>query len=363
MTFEQLLRAQPPEWLLSSSDADDIAIVTVGRLVRNLEGFRFPGWSTDEERQRIADRILPVLRQLRGFKKAFCAELSELSYEQRRALMVRKQLTPCMAARQDGCYVLIPPRQNLVYMVNEEEHLVAHYCQRGYRIREVLSELCKMASELDAKFDFAKTPQMGYLTSLPTEAGDGVQIYTVLHLPAMTMSNMMSQITKALEKLHICISPCYSDGEDDTGNLYLLYTLPGPIDSTFEIAAHYQHILSQIITRERQVRRRLLEDPELRLADNVARAYGALRHARRLSLREVRNGLSILRLGTVTRVLQWEGLTTGEVPDCLRRLELEISLNTAVCREEDEPALPIQRARLTRNFLNDTPLHFAPEYS
>lgn len=363
MTFEQLIQATPPEWLLRSSDADDIAIVTVGRLVRNLEGFNFPGWSTADDRRQVSELILPVLRRLRGFRNAFCAELCDLNYEQRRTLMVRKQLTPCMAARQDGCHILIPPRQNAVYMVNEEEHLVVHCCQRGNRIREILNELSKIAVSLDDKLPFARLPEIGYLTSLPSEAGDGLQLYTMLHLPALTLGNMMSQVTKALEKLHISISPCYSDGEDDTGSLFILYTLPGPPDSTAEIAGHYQKILRQLITRERQVRQRLMEDSELRLADNVARAYGILRHARRLTLRETRNALSMLRLGTATQALRWENLAPEKATDSLKALDLMIALTSAAAREEDEAGLPTGRAALTRRFLEEHPLHFAPEFS
>lgn len=363
MTFEQLIQATPPEWLLKSSDADDITTVTVGRLVRNLDGFPFPGWSTADDRKKVSELILPVLRQLRGMKNAFCAELSDLSYEQRRLLLARKQLTPCMAARQDGCHILIPPRQNAIYMVNEEEHLVVHCCQRGNRIRDILCDLSKIAATLDGKLNFARLPETGNLTSLPSEAGDGLQLYTMLHLPALTLGNMMSQVTKALEKLHINISPCYSDGEDDTGSLFILYTLPGPIDSTAEIAGHYQKILRQLITRERQVRQRLLEDPELRLADNVARAYGTLRHARRLTLRETRNALSMLRLGTATQVLEWENLDPTDATDSLKELDLIIALTSAAAREEEEPGLPTARATLTRSFLKAHPLHFAPEFS
>ena len=359
MTFEKLLNATPPEWMVRSSDADDIAIMTVGRLVRNLKDFSFPGWSTAEERRRISECILPELRKLRGYKTAFCAELSELSYEQRRALMVRKQLTPCMAARQDGCHVLIPPRQNAVFMINEEEHLVVHCCQRGMRIREAITDAVKIAVTLDERLPFAYAPNHGFLTSLPAEAGDGLQLYTMLHLPALTLANMMSQVTKALEKLHISISPCYSDGEDDTGSLFILYTLPGPPDSTVEIAEHYQNVLRRLITRERQVRRRLMEDPELYMMDNIARAYGTLQHARRLTLREIRNALSMLRLGTATGVMVWENITPEESIEQLRRLDMEIALSSALTPENEEPALALRRAALTRTFLQEHPLHFS----
>ena len=42
---------------------------------------------------------------------------------------------------------------------------------------------------------------------------------------------MMNQVTKALEKLHVSISPYFSDSQDDTGHLFVLFSIPGRIDT------------------------------------------------------------------------------------------------------------------------------------
>ena len=349
MTIDELINSNPPEWLVNCADSQDIVVGTIGRLVRNLNGYRFPGWSTPEDRSAVSDILLPALRSLRGFKESLCAEMSELSYEQRRALLVRKQLTPCMAARQDGCHLLLLNNRNLVCMVNEEEHLVLHACRAGNSIREVLSELRKLASNLEKKVSFARNAGNGYLTSMPGESGDGIQIYTILHLPALVISNMMPQVSKAMEKLHVNISPYYSDGEDDTGNLFIVYSIPGPEGSTDEIMTHYRAVLKTLITREQQVRVKLALEPGLILEDKVARAFATLTHARRISLQESRNALSVLRLGRVLGMIDWHDAGRPErALSQIRHIDCVLALYTASTKEEQEAAAPVARASALR---------------
>ncbi len=354
MTIDDLLNQPTPRWF-SGIRTDDIVIGTVGRMVRNLRGFSFPGWSTEEERRAVSKKLLPVLQKLKGFENAFCAEMSSLSYENRRALLVRKLLTPAMAARQKGCYLVIPQRQNLTCMVNEEEHLVIHAFLKGNKITDSVSGLRQLNEQLEEKLKFAETPGIGYLTSMPGEAGDGIQIYSMLHLPGLSISNTIPQVVKAMEKLHLNLSPCYSDGEEGTGNMYILYTIPGPAGSTDEICQHYAGVLRQLIQRERQLRAKLTRDRELHLQDGVARAYATLCHARRISLRESRNAISLLRLGTQQGLITWKHHVPNEMVSVLRELDYLIAFTTAQTTENEEPALPMLRADITRDFMKRYP--------
>ncbi len=360
MTIDELIHSPMTNWLMTCRDADDIVLGTVGRLVRNLSGYRFPGWSTAEDRKAVSEILLPALRSLRGFRDATCAEICELSFEQRRGLLVRKQMTPCMAARQDGCHLIIPNSRNVVCFVNEEEHLVIHASRSGNNTRDVLTELRKLAAELEGKVTFAHDSRSGYLTSMPGEAGDGIQIYTILHLPALSLSNMIPQVSKAMEKLHLNISPYYSDGEDDTGNMFILYSIPGPQGSTDEIAAHYRSVLKNLILREQQVRRRLTEEPGLVLEDKIARAYATLSHARRLSLRECRNAISVLRLGrTLGMLYKSHPEDVSHDLGQFRELDTTLALCTALSPADEESAYPIARAVSTRRFSANIRINFS----
>lgn len=357
MKLETLLR-NAAGWESDRNTTDGVVIGSIVRMVRNLPGHPFPGWSSGESRAAVAEKLLPVIRNLRGFKTAFCSEMSKLSYGQRRALLTRKQLTPCMAARQDGCYVIIPQRKPIYMMVNEEEHLVVHVFRDGLGLSSGVEELLDLNDLLEEELTFAHTPQHGYLTSIPAEAGDGLQLYCVLHLPALSQSNMLNQVTKALEKLHVSISPYYSDAQDDTGHLYVLFSIPGPEDTVDEMIESFEGIIAHLVRREQQVRRKLLATPEQYLQDAIARAYGLLTNCRRLSIKELRDAVSLLRLGTLMGLIQWESSERDSLTS-LHRFALSQATDTALAEEYGDSSIFLRRAQAIREFLNNHPHRFS----
>lgn len=361
MTVDTMLKSAPGG-MSERSAGDDVVVATVGRLVRNLRGEAFPGWSTAEGRARVAERLLPVLETMPGMiRNHFRAEMSELGYEERRALLVSKFLTPCMAARRGGCYVLIPSRRHFAFFVNEEEHLAIHAFRSGAACEGVARELMQMGERLGEKLPFAHDRSNGYLTSLPSEAGDGLQLYQVLHLPALTMAGMMPQVTRAADKLHVSISPFFADDNDDTGNTYVFFSLPGPEGSAGELTDYFSALMARLAERERQVRAKLQENSEDRLADCFGRAYGLLRYARRLSLKELHDTCSVLRLATVLGHLIWEGGADAGI-SLLRELSRFLSVQSALTPESGEDTLPQMRADVARRFLTETPHHFNTLY-
>lgn len=357
MKFETMLKATL-RWEPDRNTTEGVVLGSIVRMVRNLNNFCFPGWSTQETRAAVADTILPVIRNLRGFKTAFYAEMSELNYGKRRALLTRKQLTPCMAARQDGCHVVIPQNKPLMLMVNEEEHLVAHAFRNGLNFDSGLELLDWLGEELQEHLDFAHSAQNGYLTSIPSEAGDGLQLYCLLHLPGLTIANMMNQVTKALEKLHVSISPYFSDSQDDTGHLFVIFSIPGPEDSIEELQLNFTDVIQHLVRREQQVRRKLLADSGLYLQDAISRAYGLLNNCRRLSIKELRDAISLLRLGTLQGLIRWDE-PERDILIALNCFCLEQATITAMAEEHGDPQLCLKRAAAARDFLNTHPHHFS----
>lgn len=345
-------------WEPGRNTTNGVVIGSIVRMVRNLPDYPFPGWSTRKGRQAVADVLLPAIKEIRGYKNAVCAEMNELTYGIRRALLTRKQLTPCMAARQDGCFVVIPQKRPVCIMVNEEEHLVIHSFRNGLDFDSGMNELLNLDEELQSKLEFAYTPLNGYLTSIPSEAGDGLQLYCLLHLPGLSIANMMNQVTKALEKLHVSISPYFSDSQDDTGHLFVLFSIPGPEDSIEEIQEGFSDVVRHLVHREQQVRQKLLGAPGLFLQDAIGRAYGLLNTCRRLSIKELRDAASLLRLGTLLKLICWQE-EEHDILVALNNFVLDQATITALAEEKGDPSLCLRRATAARDFLNNHPHHFS----
>ncbi len=303
--FSSIIKNKP-SWLTTEGEMNDIIIASFGRLVRNLPGQVFPGWSTATSRRAVVDALLPPLLARPGFKSAFHADMTELSLEQRRMLLERKLITPCMAARQDGCHVIIPRKQDCSVMLNEEEHLVVHFFRQGQDLHNILVDARRFAAALEKDIHFAHDPALGYLGSLPSEAGDGMQFSVVLHLPALVMANMMPQVTRALEKLQAGIAPLYGGMQADTGNSFIVFSHPTPPGGSQHAMEKLERIVHLLVLREIQVRNRLHATRPFDLADQVGRAFGALCYSVKLSYREMLDSLSLLRLGSCCGLMRWE---------------------------------------------------------
>ena len=210
-SFQALMKKLPP-WFINPGEGGDVIIGSMARIVRNLEGHAYPGWSTEEGRKAVAAELLPRILSLPGNKTAaFCAEMTELNYIQRRMLLERKLISQCMAARQSGCHIVINGKQDTTFMVNEEEHLVMHLFSEAQDHKALILRGKKICNTLSKELKFATSNTGDQLTSLPTETGSGIQLYTVMQLPALLMANMMPQVTRGLEKLLLNIAPLYSN--------------------------------------------------------------------------------------------------------------------------------------------------------
>ncbi len=354
-----------PAWLTCEGEMDDVIIASLGRLVRNLPGQVFPGWSTAASRRAVVDALLPRLLARPGFKSAFHADMSELALEQRRMLLERKLITPCMAARQEGCHVIIPRRQDCSIMLNEEEHLVVHFFRQGQDLHNVLTDARRLAAALEKDIPFAHDPARGYLGSLPSEAGDGIQLSAVLHLPALVLANMMPQVTRALEKLHAGIAPFYGGMQEDTGNTFIVFSHPAPPGGTQEAFEKLERIVHVLVLREIQVRVRLHTTRPFDLADQVGRAFGSLCYSVKLSYREMLDSLSLLRLGSSCGLLRWEK-DTDEVLAGLCSLAQELAPTQMACSHAaDVPheLHPVIRGMLTKEVIAEASPEFSPNPS
>ena len=308
-SFNSLMKKLPP-WFSIPGEEEDVIIGTMARVVRNLTGHAYPGWSTEEGRKAVAAKILPAIQKLPGNKTAaYYAEMTELDYTQRRVLLERKLMSQCMAARQSGCHIVINGKQDTTFMINEEEHLAMHLFSSEAKHHTLIQRAKKICDTLSKELQFAENAAGEQLTSLPAEAGSGVQLYTIMQLPALVMADMMPQIHRGLEKLMLNIAPFYSHLGDDAANLFVIYTAPILKGGEEEIANHLYDIVLTIAEREHEVRSRLVNSDKTMgvMQDSISRAYGLLRYGLRLEYAECINALCMLRLGLIAGYVEAEG--------------------------------------------------------
>lgn len=305
MKINKLLSYINP-WMANSAESGDIWIASIGRLVRNLAHQPFPGWSTKAQKEDVLSLLRPAILAQTGLKTAFHADMSELDLTERRQLLERKLISPSMAARQECSEVIIPKSQIVSVMLNEEEHLSIHSYAKKESTRDLWKRMNKLADSIGEHVDYAYDSKQGYLTSIPSECGDGFQIFYILHLPAMAIGRAVSQIHKACEKLDLTLMPFYKDEHEDTGHLYILSSLGLTKMSTEARIDSMERCVQRLVLREAQLRFKLNSVCHLEMRDIIGRALGLMLFASRLSYREYANASSLIRLGTMSQIIAWK---------------------------------------------------------
>jgi protein arginine kinase len=119
----------------------------------------------------------------------------------------------------------------------------------------------------------------------------------MMHLPALVLSEDITRIIKAVNKLGLAVRGLYGEGTEALGNLFQISNQMTLGESESEITDKLTKVIGQVIEHEENARQKMLEDRGRLIADQVGRAYGFMRHSYSISSKEVLNLLSMLRLG------------------------------------------------------------------
>ncbi len=78
----------------------------------------------------------------------------------------------------------------------------------------------KLDDFIEEKLDYAFSEKIGYLTTCPTNLGTGMRASVMMHLPALSMTDQISKVYKALTQIGMTIRGLYGEGSKIDGNIY-----------------------------------------------------------------------------------------------------------------------------------------------
>lgn len=258
-SFQRLL-SKPPAFSKHFGQ-NGVVLGSLGILELNIFGFPFPGWGTVETCSKSAQVVLPALHQLNGIKWDFEAEMCELNSLHRRALLERMQITYAMAARNEGCHVLVNDRQDTEAYVNDEETLLLLKFFSGTEksMGKAEKEMEERREELCKLLPVARLPRYGFLASYPGKSGTGIWFSFLLRLPGCTHLQLIGTIEKNLAGNSSSLQPVFPRGNGEYAGLYWLHApaLPGG-SAGIEATRQVYHMLKAISRQEIEARRNLV---------------------------------------------------------------------------------------------------------
>ncbi len=296
MRFSTLIR-HPADWM-TGVQAEASAVVTSRiRLARNIRGHSFPGWSKKGERAETLAILTPAVEGLSAMKDAFSRDLGDLSQVQKQVLVERHLISREHAAKGEGSGAVIERRQSFSIMLNEEDHLRMQSIRPGLQLKEAYAALNALDSELEQKLEYAFDPNLGYLTTCPTNLGTGLRASAMLHLPGLVLSDQIGPVLQAVNKIGLAVRGLYGEGTESLGNLYQISNQSTLGEAEEAIIERLDRVISQVAMHEQNAREKLMEDDPGMVADKIGRAYGVLRNAHLIESKEALNLLSLMRLG------------------------------------------------------------------
>ena len=296
MKFTTLMR-NPADWMTGRGPHGDIVMTSRVRLARNLGTFPFPGWAKPDKRQLVLETIKPAVDDLTEMKGAFSTDLKELTSIQKRVLVERHLISREHAAKSSGSAAVMNRKQTLSIMINEEDHLRMQAIRPGLNLKAAYTLVDKVDSTLDESLEYAFDQNLGFLTACPTNLGTGMRASSMVHLPALVLSDQINQVIQAVNKIGLAVRGLYGEGTEALGNLFQVSNQNTLGEREEEIIARLERVVEQIIEHEQNARETLLSDKRSMLDDQIGRSYAILRHAHVMSSKEALNLLSMLRLG------------------------------------------------------------------
>src|SRR5437773_9802241 len=119
----------------------------------------------------------------------------------------------------------------------------------------------------------------------------------MMHLPGLVLSEQISKIIQAVNKVGLAVRGLYGEGTEALGNLFQISNQTTLGEKEDEILMRLNRVIEQILQHEQNARISLLQKKPVLLLDNIGRAYGILKFAHGMASKEALNLLSCLKLG------------------------------------------------------------------
>ncbi len=284
------------KWYENTDNKNDVVVSSRVRFARNLSEFSFPSRLDETSSKRVALCIRQALEKNDENKLTY----TEMSGNRDKNLLVEEHIiSPDFAAETNIYRSLITNEdKSLAVMINEEDHVRIQAILSGLRLDEAYDMANKTDDILIASAPVAFDENIGFLTACPTNLGTGMRASVMLHLPALSAFGHIKSIVNLMNKIGLTIRGIYGEGSEAVGCMYQLSNQVTLGLSEEDIISKLKSATNQIAERERELRKKLLEEQDSDVYDKLYRSLGTLKYARRISTDEASKLISNVLLAS-----------------------------------------------------------------
>ncbi|MDS0526832.1 protein arginine kinase [Clostridium sp. SHJSY1] len=285
-------------WINSEAAAQEVVISSKVCIARNFYESLFTDKMKIEEARNNVDKIFEILSKRMEDEEFVLIKFWEHDIDCLKVYLEKYLISEALIKRRDRSAVIINKNETLSVMINEEDNLRIQCIVDGLDLKNAYNYVNKIDDCIEEVMPYAFDENLGYLTSSPINVGTGLKASVMIHLPALTISEEIPNITNGLNKVGINIEGLYLESSKAWGNIYEIYNQITLGIKELEIISNLEGIVNNIINQEKKFRELVDDEYKYELEDKIFRSYGIMKNAKLIKPKEILDLLSYLRLGT-----------------------------------------------------------------
>lgn len=288
---------------------NDIVLSTRIRLGRNAGYIPFPETMDESDFEIIKGICDSFLKKTIFGKETTCFDISQLDLHEKRLLLEKSIITSEME-NLEKCLVLINNSGDFTILINDSDHFRIQVIRPGFQLFDTYKDADAIDDALNSVVRYSFSDKYGYLTSNPANAGTGLKISAILHLPVLSVNKRINESVGFIRESGFQISGTLGNTGRVTGGLYLLSNRQYLGMTEIDLLETADDIINRVIRLEDDARDEFFNISKNEFEDSVWRSLGILLYARRLNYVEAVEHLSRIRLGVVMSVIKDYNLVT-----------------------------------------------------
>jgi protein arginine kinase len=353
VTWIESMVRRPAVWLDASGPDSETVMTTRVRLARNLASIPFIARAREDQLNIVMKTVTSSAASAKELEGSYLLKMSDLTDLDRRFLVERHLISPGFANESPNRGILVSGDETASIVINEEDHLRIQILCSGSQLDEAWEKADSLDDHLEETLEYVFSPDLGYLTSCPTNVGTGLRASVLVHLPALVLTKQVRKVIQGVAQVGLAVRGFYGEGSDVVGNFFQISNQVTLGQSERETLEALGRVVQQVLGYEEKARELLLNDAQVQVEDKVWRAYGTLANCRLVSSQEIVNLTSAVRLGVA---LGFKGLPDLQTLNELLVLTQPAHLQISAGREIDSTERNVLRAKQVRVRLGLSPV-------
>ncbi len=322
-------------WYEQADANNGIIISSKVRLARNFSKYNFSLKLSEEASAKMIHEAVKELNGLKEFASFLEYDFKDLDDTQKIALRERHCISDFLLQQKQAAG-FISPKEDISVMLNEEDHIRIQAYSAGNDLKSAYKKASEIDDVIGSAVHYAYDYKYGYLTICPSNAGTGMRASVMLHLPMLAAAGGIDSLASEVGRFQMKLKSVGGTGKYSIGDMYRISNLVTLGVSEKQILENLKAIAEMVAKQEAEIQKEYIDSMPVRARDTVYRAYGVLKYARSIDLKDALTLLSEIRFGILNGLVKPVKKTAAIYPIMIGASPANLCLEAVETLTEEE---------------------------